>query len=144
LFVGFSRNRRIFTHREPVCALPALKRMALEKERHQILLRFLDELAFQADPDVAARVLSSISEFLVMAALHQKEFLRSGPASNVQWQEAYEHLTHERQHEGIRLLSAEREKWMSRSAIQFFFRLSMLLFCEPSVLFYSLSLVRET
>jgi len=128
--------RWILQSGEPHSVLPALRRQGTEN--WDGLLHFLDEIALTSDPDQVPRVLvslalnlqkgipgfnvfcffpqASISEVLALMASREGGLLRSGPAGNQRWREAFDHLTNTRLKEGVREMAQERKAWMARLA----------------------------
>lgn len=95
------------------CILPFFKSCVREGFQTEIL-EVLDQVASStSSPGVAARSLACVADVLGAMA-GERAGLRSGPARNESWMDAFELLDKGEIAMGIQALSSERSKWLGR------------------------------
>ncbi|XP_064016607.1 L-fucose kinase isoform X2 [Pogoniulus pusillus] len=108
--------RRVLLGRQDSSLLP-LACSAVHEGYHEAVLGTLDEVASgSGDAGIAARALACVAEVLGCMARGEGG-LRSGPAANREWAPALRRLESGDLAGGVRLLAAERRKWMSSPAL---------------------------
>ena len=91
------------------CLRPVLERFA--RSGRTEILHTLDRLAARLSPHQCARVFSTVAD--VLAALAGSEGgLRSGPARNANWQQAFDWLDQGRMAEAVEEMVKIRRRWM--------------------------------
>ncbi|NXX51652.1 FUK kinase, partial [Tricholaema leucomelas] len=113
---GQRKVRRVLLGRQDSSLLP-LACSAVHEGYHQAVLGTLDEVASgSGEAGIAARALACVAEVLGCMARGEGG-LRSGPAANREWAAAFRRLESGDIAGGVRLLAAERLKWMSSPAL---------------------------
>ncbi|XP_053255380.1 L-fucose kinase isoform X4 [Podarcis raffonei] len=111
-----SKTKRVLMEHSNCSLLPLIRSTALEGY-HKAMLETLDEVASMArDPGVAARSLACIADLLGCLAKGEGG-LRSGPAANAAWAQAFQHLEKGDIPEGVKELAKERKKWLDRPVL---------------------------
>ncbi|XP_077787903.1 L-fucose kinase isoform X2 [Podarcis muralis] len=111
-----SKTKRVLMEHSNCSLLPLIRSAALEGY-HKALLETLDEVASMAkDPGVAARSLACIADLLGCLAKGEGG-LRSGPAANAAWAQAFQQLEKGDIPEGVKELAKERKKWLDRPVL---------------------------
>nr|XP_028595272.1 L-fucose kinase isoform X2 [Podarcis muralis] len=111
-----SKTKRVLMEHSNCSLLPLIRSAALEGY-HKAMLETLDKVASMAkDPGVAARSLACIADLLGCLAKGEGG-LRSGPAANAAWAQAFQHLEKGDIPEGVKELAKERKKWLDRPVL---------------------------
>ncbi|XP_060131908.1 L-fucose kinase isoform X3 [Zootoca vivipara] len=111
-----SKTKKVLMEHSNCSLLPLIRSAALEGY-HKAMLETLDQVASMArDPGVAARSLACIADLLGCLAKGEGG-LRSGPAANVAWAQAFQHLEKGDIPEGVKELAKERKKWLDRPVL---------------------------
>ncbi|CAI5782010.1 L-fucose kinase isoform X2 [Podarcis lilfordi] len=111
-----SKTKRVLMEHSNCSLLPLIRSAALEGY-HKAMLETLDQVASMAkDPGVAARSLACIADLLGCLAKGEGG-LRSGPAANAAWAQAFQHLEKGDILEGVKELAKERKKWLDRPVL---------------------------